>query len=132
MRPLRTALLACATALLAACSEAPAPAAATSTAPAAPLEAPAGFINKVWQVKASSTVAPGTLYAFLSEGTLVITSPGSKPLLGNWKHEGGQFTMIEEGQPYRTEVLKLTAEELQLRSHNPGTPVEITLVPAAP
>ncbi len=33
-----------------------------------------GFIDKVWRVSESSAVAPGTLYLFLSEGTLLITS----------------------------------------------------------
>ena len=41
-----------------------------------------GFTNKVWEVSLSIGVAPGMLYAFLSDGTLVITSPNSKPAFG--------------------------------------------------
>lgn len=47
------------------------------------------FVDKVWRVSELSSVAPGTLYVFWSEGTLVITSPNSKPSLARWKYEGG-------------------------------------------
>jgi hypothetical protein len=87
------------------------------------------FVDKVWRVSNSSSVAPGTLYVFLSEGTLVITSPNSKPALGRWKYEDGSFTMVEEGVPYKVDVLKLSKDEFRIRSNNPGEPVEITLVP---
>ena len=87
------------------------------------------FVNRVWRVSNSSGVAPGTLYVFLSEGTLVITSPNSKPALGRWKYEDGSFTMVEEGVPYKVDVLKLSKDEFRIRSNNPGEPVEITLVP---
>jgi hypothetical protein len=88
------------------------------------------FVNRVWRVKSSSSVAPGTIYVFLSEGTLLITSSSSKPLLGTWKYDNGDFTMVEEGIPYRVEVLHLSRKQFKIRSHNPGEPVEITLVPA--
>lgn len=89
-----------------------------------------GFANKVWQVRDSSAVAPGTLYVFLSEGTLLITSPHSEPLLGTWKEDDGALTMVEEGVSYKVEILHLGPEEFRIRSHNPGQAVEITLVPA--
>jgi hypothetical protein len=88
------------------------------------------FVNKVWRVHESSSVAPGMLYVFLSEGTLVIASPNGKPALGRWKYEGGTFAMVEEGIPYKTDILKLSKDEFKIRSNNPGGPVEITLVPA--
>ncbi len=90
----------------------------------------ASFVNKVWRVRESSSVAPGQLYVFLSEGTLVITSPNGKPAFGTWKDEGGALTMVEEGIPYKTDILKLSKDEFRIKSHNPGEPVEITLVPA--
>jgi hypothetical protein len=40
-------------------------------------------------VSTSTRVAPGQLYVFLSEGTLLITSPHSKPALG-----GGPWSTI--------------------------------------
>jgi len=112
---------------LAGCSK---PAATGEQRPDGSGEGSASFINKVWSVSESSGVAPGTLYVFLSGGTLVITSPNSKPALGTWKDEGGALTMVEEGIPYKVDVLKLSKDEFRIRSNNPGQPVEITLVPA--
>jgi hypothetical protein len=117
--------------LAAACSRepetAPAPVAAV---PAAPSSAKPGFVNKVWEVSVSTGVAPGTLYAFLSDGTLVITSPNSKAAFGAWTYTNGALTMIEESQEYKVDILNLSHEELRLKSHNPGGSVEILLVPA--
>ncbi|MGH8728851.1 MAG: hypothetical protein ACREV9_12015 [Burkholderiales bacterium] len=78
----------------------------------------------------SSGVAAGTLYVFLGEGTLVITSPNSEPAVGTWKYESGVLTMIEEGIPYKVDVLKSSANEFKIKSNNPGEAVEITLLPA--
>ena len=88
------------------------------------------FINKVWRVSESSAVARGTLYAFLSDGTLLITSEHSKPALGTWTHAGGVLTMVEESIPYKVDILNLSAAEFRIRSHNPGGAVEIRMVPA--
>jgi len=115
--------------LLAGCGDRTAPVAAPAPVPKE--TRPAGFVDRVWSVSRSSSVEPGTLYVFLSEGTLVIASAHGKPMLGSWKKEAnGELTMIEEEIPYRTEILKLTPDELAIRSHNPGEPVDITLVPA--
>lgn len=101
--------------LLGACSEPP---------------APASFVNRVWSVSESPTIGKGQLYVFLSDGTLVLASNGNKPAFGQWQQDGADLVMVEEGQRYRTEVLMATENILQLRMHNPGEPVEITLVPA--
>lgn len=89
-----------------------------------------GFINKVWEVSLSTGVAPGMLYTFLSDGTLVMTSPNTKAAFGAWTYRDGALTMIEGSQEYKTEILNLSHEELRLKSHNPGGSVEILLVPA--
>ncbi len=102
---------------LGACSEPPAP-------------AKVSFIDQVWRVSESSTVARGMLYVFLSDGTLVLASANSKPAFGSWKSAGAGLTIIEEGQPYKAEILKLSRDEFHLRIHNPGPPVELSLVPA--
>ncbi|SFK47893.1 hypothetical protein [Lysobacter sp. cf310] len=109
---------------------APTPAAET-TAPAASTPAPSQFAGKVWEVKESATVEKGTTYAFIADGTLVIDGPGGTPLQAQWTFDGGQLTLIEEGQSYPTDILKLDASEFRIRSHNPGQPVEVLLVPAA-
>ena len=110
------------------------PAANEAASPAAPDVTPAAFVDKVWRVKSSSAVEPDTVYAFLSDGTLVIDSPNGTPMHGQWRFEAGKLTMVEEGQSYPTDILRLDASELHLRSHNPGTPVDIvlTLAPDAP
>ena len=87
------------------------------------------FINKVWRVSESSAVARGTLYVFLSDGTLLITSEHSKPALGTWQHAGGVLTMVEESIPYKVDILNLSVGEFRIRSHNPGGAVEIRMVP---
>ena len=125
IRPLGMMMLALS---LASCSRAPPPARPEPALPAS--ASPMSFVDTVWRVRASSTVAPGTLYVFLSEGTLVIASEGNKPLLGTWHYENGQLTMVEESIPYRIEVLSLTGDEFRIRSHNPGEPVDITLIRA--
>ena len=110
------------------------PAPNEAASPGAPEVTPSAFVDKVWRVKSSSAVEADTVYAFLSGGTLVIDSPNGTPMYGQWRFEGGKLTMVEEGQPYPTDILRLDAGELHLRSHNPGEPVDIVLVlaPDAP
>ncbi len=122
----RLLTMALAAALAAGCGERPAPAAN----PATSSKAPATFVNKVWSVRESPGVAAGTLYVFLSEGTLVITSPNSRPALGKWTYDQKILTMVEEGISYKVDILTLTADEFEILSHNPGGALEITMVPA--
>ena len=118
------------TLLAAACSgTAEPPGAAAVAARAEPAHSPT-FINRVWRVTESPSVARGTLYVFLSDGTLLITSEQSTPMVGTWKHEGGILTMVEESIPYKVDILNLSADEFRIRSHNPGGAVELRLVPA--
>ena len=88
-------------------------------------------MNRVWSVSRSSAVEAGTLYVFLSDGTLVITSPHAKPLVGQWKRSGAGLVLTEESIAYRTEILELGPGSFAIRSHNPGEPVDIWLVPAS-
>lgn len=108
----------------------PEPAAPAAPAPETPAPAAPTFVGKVWQVKASSSVAPVTHYSFLADGTLVIEAEGGTPGYGKWTYENGALTMIEEGVSYPTDILKLDDSTFEIRSHNPGEPVTITLVPA--
>lgn len=110
-------------------SAAPPPAQAVPV-PMASIDADA-IAAQVWRVRASSAVAVGSLYVFLPDGTLLLASPGSPPATGTWQRrpEGG-ITMVEASLPYKVDVLEATAQRLRLRSHNPGTPVDIALEPA--
>ncbi len=116
--------------LVVGCSKEPEPVDLTNTPRPYPANVKPGFINKVWEVSLSTGVAPGTLYAFLSDGTLVVTSPNSKPAFGAWTYKNGKLTMIEEAQESITDILSLNHDELRLKSHNPGGSIEIVLVPA--
>ncbi len=91
---------------------------------------PPDFVNRVWRVAESSAVAPGQLYVFLAEGTLVVASDTGTPSLGRWSRTGDGLTLVEEGRAYPTDIVSLTADEFRIRSHNPGQPVDIRLVPA--
>jgi hypothetical protein len=110
----------------AACSDRGAVPPATTRAPAPKPT----FVNKVWRVASSSSIEPGMLYVFLSDGTLVIASPHGTPSLGSWKPAGDGLTMVEEGIPYKVDVLKLSADEFRIMINNPGNAVEIAFVPA--
>ena len=105
-----------------------------SPAPAPPSDvaqaAKPDFAGKVWRVQSSTAGEPGSTYAFLSDGTLVIDSPHGTPMYGKWSYDDGKLVMTEEGVAYPTDIVALDAGTFQIRSHNPGGMVDITLVPA--
>jgi heat shock protein HslJ len=92
--------------------------------------APASFVNTVWAVSDSKQVEIGSLRVFLSDGTLVMASPNSKPALGSWRESGGRLSITEDGQSYDVDVLELTESSFRIRMHSPGEPVEILFKPA--
>lgn len=118
--------------VLAGCAPAPPPSAADAPASPAPTPAESAstprFADKVWRVESSSAVAPGTLYTFLSDGTLVISATQQSTSYGRWTYEKNALVMIEEGIAYPTDILALDERHFSIRSHNPGTPVDIALV----
>jgi hypothetical protein len=93
---------------------------------ATPTEQRATFVNRVWRVSQSTSVAPGQLYAFLSEGTLVIASPTGKPSFGTWSSQGEILTIVEDSLPYKVDILGLSETEFRIRINGPGEPVTIT------
>jgi len=106
----------------------PAPDAAPAPSAPAPVAAAPAFAGKVWRVVESGGVAAGTRYAFLPDGALVITAPdGSPPGYGKWTWANGKLTIEEEGIAYPTDVVRVDAERLELRSHNPGGTLDIKL-----
>lgn len=113
---------------------APAPAAAIAPAPeTAPAPAPApradaaALSSQAWRVTASSPTGAGSLYVFLPGGTLLVATPGSPVAQGEWRIADGRLTMVEESRPYAVDVLEQQERSLRLRSHNPGTPVDLVL-----
>src|SRR3990170_4640292 len=121
----------------------PAPAAAATQPPASALETPPpmpsngpadanvpAFAGKLWRVVSSTGVEPGTTYAFLADGTLVIENPlGNPPGYGKWRYQDGKLSIEEEGIAYPTDVLRSDENRLELRSHHPGGTLDITLEP---
>lgn len=102
-----------------------------SVAPRPAAVTPSRFVDRVWKVRTSRQVAPGQLYTFLTGGTLVIASRTSKPALGSWSYKSGILTITEEGRPYKVDIIRLIPGEFRLKIRGPGTPVEMTLVPAS-
>ena len=88
------------------------------------------FVNTVWVVVASTGVAPGSLYVFLSTNVLVISSPGSTPAFGTWSSSKHGLVMTEEGRSYPVEILESTNDRFRIRITNPGPPTDITFAPA--
>jgi hypothetical protein len=88
------------------------------------------FVDTVWVVVASSGVAPGSLYVFLSTNVLVISSPGSTPAFGTWSTSKGGLVMTEEGRAYPVEIVESTTDRFRIRITNPGRPTDITFAPA--
>ena len=125
------AVLFAATAILSGCSTPDSspqgPTTATIDAPtdATPAVAPDGFVNRVWVVAESEQVAAGALRVFLSDGTLVMSSPNSTPLLGTWSYTDGRLRITEEGLEYEVDILQLTGDTFRIRIHSPGEPIEI-------
>ena len=117
--------------------EGSAPAADTrASAPPGPSASPTiagsavtSFVDREWRVQSSTAVAVGTRYTFKSDGTLLISSPGSTPSIGSWSRSGNGLVMVEESMPYQVDILSLSDSRFAIRSHNPGQPVDITLVP---
>jgi hypothetical protein len=104
-------------------------AAARDTAVTPPVEdATPAFVGKTWRVTESSNGTPGMRYQFRADGALLMSSPASTPAEGRWMWDQGVLTMIEEGISYRTDILALDDSTFRIRSHNPGQPVEMTLV----
>lgn len=84
-----------------------------------------GFVNRVWRVSRSNTVEAGTLYAFLGDGTLVITSPNGTPGVGRWSFDGQRFRIVEMGRPYPVTMNEQGPDGFAMRVEGPGEPVEI-------
>ncbi len=102
----------------------------TRAKPTAAAHAPVTFVNRVWTVVQSPTVAPGQLYVFLSDGTLVVASLQGTPSLGRWAYEHGRLTVTEQGVSAAVEIGELTADRFRITLRGPGEPVTMTLEPA--
>jgi hypothetical protein len=107
----------------------------TVAAPSAKGGGPEGavpdFANRVWKVAKGSEGDPGTFYVFLSDGSMLITSPHGTPSLGTWHYSGEVLTMVEEGLPHQATVLRSTPDTFAISVAGSGPPVVLTFVPGA-
>ena len=129
--------------LLAACSKPAPPTTPASDMPSAPPTAAGSgksaagaahqpvpdFANRIWKVAKGSAGDPGTFYVFLSDGSMLITSPHGTPALGSWHYSGEVLTLVEEGLPHQAIVLQATPDTLAIRIAGSGEPVAMTFVP---
>ena len=88
------------------------------------------IVNRAWQVASSTAGDPGQLYTFLSDGTLLIASAHGLPFVGTWVYAPGRLTFVEEGPAFTVDIVRSTADTLQVRGTNPGGTLEIVFVPA--
>ena len=96
-----------------------------------PATAAPPFVDRVWEVTESAQVAVRSRRVFLSDGTLVMTSPGSTPALGTWQSTDDGMLITEEGISYPTEILESGGDRFRIRIHGPGDPADITFGPAS-
>jgi hypothetical protein len=109
--------------LVSGCSKPPAGPAPVQ--PNGPVEVVPSFVNRVWRVTAATNIPPGSLYAFLSDGTLVVTSPTTKAALGMWTFKNNVLTLVQEGVPLAADIVKLDSMELQIKMRPPAEPFEV-------
>jgi hypothetical protein len=106
-----------------------APSAGSGAAPGRAEAAVPVFANRVWKVAKGSRGDAGTFYVFLSDGSLLITSPHKTPSLGAWHYSGDVLTMVEEGLPHQATVLRSTLDTFAISVAGSGQPVLLTFVP---
>jgi len=120
--------------LLAGCTPSP-DTAQRSTAvniPAPPLEATnlaAGpLVDTIWRVT-SAKRAPGTLFVFLSNGTLMMTSCVEVYRLATWRTEtADRLTIVEDtAVQYTADIQALSQDSLSLRLNLRSEQVDLTL-----
>lgn len=116
----------------AACRSGPPPDAADQTTQALPTPARSletWLSNKVWLVAQPTDRPLGSMYIFLSDGTLMMTSCVETYRLATWKSEGqGRLVVTEDpGTSYRVNVLEAAERDLRLRFELRSDTFELTL-----
>jgi hypothetical protein len=76
---------------------------------------PARLTGKVWLVAEPPGRAPGSLYVFVSDGTLLMTSCVETYRLARWRAEADGRLVVTEDPATRYEVRVLEAGERELR-----------------
>ena len=89
---------------------------------------PAPLVNTVWRVT-SGNRAPGTLFVFLSNGTLVMTSCVEVYRLATWRAETtDRLTIVEDtAVQYTADIQALSQDSLSLRLNLRSEQVDLTM-----
>jgi len=89
------------------------------------------LVNTVWRVT-SGNRAPGTLFVFLSNGTLMMTSCVEVYRLATWRSETtDRLTIVEDTTvQYTADILALSQDRLSLRLNLRSEQVELRFEPA--
>lgn len=92
-----------------------------------------GWTNKVWKVTAPPDRAPGSVYLFLNNGTVVMTSCVETYRLATWTSEGTGRVTIEEDPQVRVpaDIREVDERHLAIRLHLKSEVVELALETAS-
>lgn len=104
------------------------PARTESTAPS-PSTTESRLTGKVWLVTAQAGRAPGSLYIFLADGTLMMTSCVEAYRLAAWQLQGDERLLVTEDPTtsYIVRVVDLGERDLRLRLELVGENVDLEL-----
>jgi hypothetical protein len=102
---------------------------ACATAARSTGEAPRGLVDRAWLIVAPPGRAPGSLYVFLSDGTLLMTSCVETYRLATWRWSGdGRLEVTEDPiTRYTARVLVIEERDLTLRLELVRESVELRL-----
>ena len=100
----------------------------TDAAPA-PSTTESRLTNKVWLLTAPAGRAPGSLYVFLADGTLMMTSCVETYRLATWQLQGDDRLLVTEDPTtsYVVRVIDLGERDLRLRLELIGENVDLEL-----
>lgn len=134
-RPFLSVLVLVALIGLASCSQRkglvdpPARTEATQVTAAAPPTTASRLINKVWSVTAPPDRAPGSLYIFLADGTLMMASCVETYRLATWQSQGDDRLVVTEDPTtsYGVRVIDQGERDLRLRLELTGENVDLEL-----
>ncbi len=74
------------------------------------------FVEKIWRVEEPSDAAPGSIYVFLSNGTVLQTSCVEVYRVSEWRSRGaGKLTITEDLKPIEVEIEQRRNDTLRMR-----------------
>jgi len=101
----------------------------TGAAAPSPSTTESRLTNKAWLITAPAGRAPGSLYVFLADGTLMMTSCVETYRLATWQLQGDDRLVVTEDPTtrYVVRVIDVGERELRLRLELVGENVDLEL-----